>query len=649
MKRLLSNIRIWIIPLLLCIALLVTGVMSVQSNSSLEGNARVINYTGIVRGATQRLIKKELNHTADDALIQRLDDILDGLCNSSEEYDLVRIDDERYHTLLLRMEQDWKQIKQEIYRYRKGEVSGTRLFSLSEEYFALADECVLAAEVYTEDTVQESRNILIYTNIIFIVLAGICTVFAFYQERRRKLLQLAEDKNRQESEKLARRFQELLVPINEMSELMYISDVNTYDLLFINEAGKEIFHIDQQQHLKCYKTLQGFDQPCAFCPNHILKDDETYTWEYTNPLTKRHYLLKDRLLEWEGHPARMEIAFDITDSVNEKLALKNRLERDQVLVSCIRELYRNPDLSQATNHVLEQLGRLFHAERAYVFLLHDDSISNTAEWCDEGVRPQIQQLQNLNQEDFRIWLTQFEHQRNVVIHDVEALQADMKKEYEFLKLQAINRLIMVPLEFDNRLAGLIGLDNMDAQRIENAVTFMETLRYYVMLAMRRDEDEKALYRLSYLDELTSFYNRNRYMQDLANFNACQDAVGVVYLDLNGLKETNDHLGHDAGDELLKACANVIRTGFQQGDFYRIGGDEFVIICCGVEEAAFLEQLERLRDSFAKSSCSAAIGYRWVKDCADIHAVIRKADENMYEDKKRFYENKKGSGAYRYHD
>ena len=155
MKRLLSNIRIWIIPLLLCIALLVTGVMSVQSNSSLEGNARVINYTGIVRGATQRLIKKELNHTPDDALIQRLDDILDGLCNSSEEYDLVRIDDEHYHTLLLRMEQDWKQIKQEIYRYRKGEVSGTRLFSLSEEYFALADECVLAAEVYTEDTVQE--------------------------------------------------------------------------------------------------------------------------------------------------------------------------------------------------------------------------------------------------------------------------------------------------------------------------------------------------------------------------------------------------------------------------------------------------------------------------------------------------------------
>ncbi|MFR5526984.1 MAG: diguanylate cyclase, partial [[Clostridium] innocuum] len=98
MKRLLSNIRIWIIPLLLCIALLVTGVMSVQSNSSLEGNARVINYTGIVRGATQRLIKKELNHTPDDALIQRLDDILDGLCNSSEEYDLVRIDDEHYHT-----------------------------------------------------------------------------------------------------------------------------------------------------------------------------------------------------------------------------------------------------------------------------------------------------------------------------------------------------------------------------------------------------------------------------------------------------------------------------------------------------------------------------------------------------------------------
>ena len=62
MKNTLSKLKIGLLPIILCIALITTGLMSICSINSLEGNARVINYTGIIRGATQRLIKKELNH-----------------------------------------------------------------------------------------------------------------------------------------------------------------------------------------------------------------------------------------------------------------------------------------------------------------------------------------------------------------------------------------------------------------------------------------------------------------------------------------------------------------------------------------------------------------------------------------------------------
>ena len=67
------------------------------------------------------------------------------------------------------------------------------------------------------------------------------------------------------------------------------------------------------------------------CTNEHLSPGENYTWEYTNPLTKRHYLLKDRIIEWEGRPARMEIAFDTTESEMEKQQLKFTLDAEKMV------------------------------------------------------------------------------------------------------------------------------------------------------------------------------------------------------------------------------------------------------------------------------------------------------------------------------
>ena len=123
-------------PLILCIALVVTGFQSARSITNLEGDARVINYAGIVRGATQRLIKKELNHVPDDKLISHLDDVLAGLCGGSDEYNIIRLDDSKYQALLEEMKDDWDDIKSEIYLYRSGDSSGDHLFEMSENYFS---------------------------------------------------------------------------------------------------------------------------------------------------------------------------------------------------------------------------------------------------------------------------------------------------------------------------------------------------------------------------------------------------------------------------------------------------------------------------------------------------------------------------------
>lgn len=648
MKKIFMQIRENATLVILSIALLMTGILSFHSIRNLQGDARVINYTGIVRGATQRLVKKELNHIADDALITQLDEILLGLSEGSSELQLIKLRDDEFQSLLREMQGEWAEIKSEIVRYRNGGPQET-LFKLSEEYFHLTDRTVLAAETYTEKSIQEVEKALLYMNLVFVFLAVLNTVSVFYQEKRRKKLREAEEKNRIKSEYLSRLSQEILVPMNEISELVYISDIDTYEILFANAAGRKTFQLDEKKAMKCYQALQGLEAPCPFCTTPHLNLNENYTWEHANSITKRHYLLKDRLVKWEGRLARLEIAFDITDAAEEKIKMQNRLESDQVLLECIRELYRNRDMAQATGYALKLIGELFQAERSYIFQYHEEYVSNIAEWCRKGIEPQIDNLKNIPCDDFSAWLEIFKKNEDLIIKDVESLKGVQDDEYELLSRQGIDRIVLIPMECEGKLSGLIGLDNPPPHLLENAASFLRTFRYFIMLAISRSENEEMLFQLSYQDTLTSFYNRNRFILDIETLAAKNESVGVVYLDVNGLKEANDRFGHEAGDQMLKECAKTIRHSVHAGRFYRIGGDEFVIICVKLSQKAFDEIVCALKAAFKRGTCRVAIGSQWTEDCKNIQNIIAAADESMYADKAAFYRDRQASGRYRHYD
>lgn len=649
MKKIIAKLSEVFVPISLCLALIVTAVMSMNLIENLQGNARVINHIGIVRGATQRLIKKELQHEEDDKLIQRLDAILDGLSNGCDDLSLIKLNDEQFQALLVEMKEDWTSIKSEIYNYRQGS-SSNHLYALSEKYFDLADKTVFKAEEYTEQQVQHTRGFLIFMNVIFILMAIGCTIFTFYQEKRRKKLIKAEEENIKKSEMLAKQAQALQAPMDEISEMMYVSDLKTYDLLFVNETGKKIFHIDMNKpHQKCYKVIQGLDEPCSFCTNKCLKMNETYSWEYTNPLLNRHYLLKDRLIEWDGRSARMEIAFDITENNNEKKELMERLKRDEIRLDCVRELYNNRDTDLAINRVLALIGELFSAERAYVFKFHGEYYSNIAEWCKEGVTPEIDNLQNIPLDDYKEWLEELEKNKKVIINDVEELKDTVPLGYELLSKQNIRNLVWVPLIKDGKVIGSFGLDNQDLDLAEIAIPFLQTVQYFLTLTMQRNENEKKLYEMSQIDKLTSFFNRNRFIHDLAKFEKHKEPFGVIYLDVNGLKEINDSFGHDAGDQLIKECADIMSSRHLSKYLYRIGGDEFVIIFMNITEEGFQDCVQLLKNDFKESRCRIALGSKWNEDSSKIQNVIKEADKLMYADKKRFYQGHHVSSRYRYHD
>lgn len=108
-----------LLPILLALIFALLGIVSLASINSLHGNARVINYTGILRGATQRLVKQELYRQPDEELSAQLDGLLRELRTGQGENNLILIKDQEFQSLLAMMATEWEEIKAEIVKLRE--------------------------------------------------------------------------------------------------------------------------------------------------------------------------------------------------------------------------------------------------------------------------------------------------------------------------------------------------------------------------------------------------------------------------------------------------------------------------------------------------------------------------------------------------
>lgn len=439
--------------------------------------------------------------------------------------------------------------------------------------------------------------------------------------------------------------------LNEISELVYVSDPETYELLFVNQTGCQTLHLENYKHKKCYEVLQGKTSPCEFCTNDRLCDDNFYTWEFTNPSIGRHFLLKDKIIQWRGKTARMEIAFDITERELKKQELKNMLDVQTLITNCVRMLYAVDDLDQTINAVLTQIGEFLVSDRAYVFEIKDELMNNTHEWTAPGISPQLEKLQQLDLSLISDWLPFFEKNDCIIIDDVEQLQKTNTAAYATLHAQEITSLIAAPIFLDNKLAGYIGIDNYDSEKIKNSSYLLLSMSIFLSYAIRHRNHVDMLHRLSYHDLLTNALNRNAFMDVLSQFRPGQYAsAGIIYIDINGMKEINDFYGHHQGDKILITTVAKVFNLFKSDELFRIGGDEFVIITYDLTETDFYEKFNLLRNIFCEKTnlpFSIATGSCWVKSPSDLNSLLQQADSAMYTDKKKFYYGKEKTSRYRH--
>ena len=314
-----------------------------------------------------------------------------------------------------------------------------------------------------------------------------------------------------------------------------------------------------------------------------------------------------------------------------------------VLKACIK-LRGSQNIRQAFQEVIEDIGAICGSDHCCVLLTDDEKHECTtfAEFLREGscLYPMSRYIQGFY-EIAQTWPDTLAGSTCIIIkdeHDMEKLQEQNPVWKASLDQAGVKTVVLYPLRHGGELLGYMWALNFN---VENVLKIKETLELTTFFLASEISNYLLLDKLkilSTIDTLTSVRNRNEMNNRVDRIVAGNEPVpqGVLFADLNGLKRVNDEQGHAAGDMMLRAAASILQSVFHDGEVYRAGGDEFMILVNEISEDDVQDRVARVHFLSGKTeNVRFSIGVCYGKK--NIRKAMRLADERMYAFKNGYYE------------
>lgn len=426
--------------------------------------------------------------------------------------------------------------------------------------------------------------------------------------------------------------------------LIYVADLYTHKLMFLSEAAKKLFKITTDDQWYGELCSVFFDYEDGFLDgvkDNLGKDEFTIRLEYIEEFDM--YLdVSDKIITIDGQSVHLSMAKNITKRMMLENSLKQQLEEQQALNACIEMLHmQGITVNQSIDQLLIIIGDYYKSERAYLFKLYpvENILTNTNEWCAEGVKPQIDGLQEICADILSEWYCDYNSEGVFFVDHADFTSTKAKENKVFLEQQDIHSLMTFPLrDIFGDIVGFIGVDNPTNHL--NSTYVLSAVTRFVADFIEKGELIAKLNKKSFTDGLTAVHNRNSYEATLQRISAEKmDNIGVAYVDINGLKAINDTHGHERGDKIILLCADILSNLCGEG-VYRIGGDEFIVFFENISESDFKVKMEQIAWKIGlESELFASIGHLWQGEYENVYAQIKEADKLMYEAKQEFYQGK----------
>lgn len=330
----------------------------------------------------------------------------------------------------------------------------------------------------------------------------------------------------------------------------------------------------------------------------------------------------------------------------ENQILKSELEAERFILTQMAELGKVRNVREcqvAINNLLEKIGHFTKADRAYIVDEKDGCYYNTYEWCNEGIEPQINQLQNLRAEDMPYWIPKLSSGESIFIEDLENVKETMPVEYEILKPQNIHTLIVFPIILSNTLKGFIGVDNPNIKDAKDVIRLLAALGSY--LGTTRENAAvyaKLEYRLNY-DSLTKAYNRYGFYKNAQKLikEHTDTEYCLILSDIKSFKLINEIYGENIADKILIDEVNIIRQKMKGNSVLgRLNGDIIAMVIPKeyLSEKEFSDMIKLLSDRYSNKNFRLHIylGVYYIKDVNEtirqmvdkVSLVIMKSKGNM---------------------
>jgi PAS domain S-box-containing protein len=277
-----------------------------------------------------------------------------------------------------------------------------------------------------------------------------------------------------QEQKIIETNQKLESVFNEMSDVVWSLKLPSLEVLFVTPSVESVFEIKLDVLLKdiswwkkviIEEDLYVIDE---INKSIIKKGEFNVKYRIKTPSGKIKWIRNKGKIIYDQNANPIRIDGVIIDRTRQYLAqetLDQELKLQEVLID-IASTYINldpKDVENTINQSLEKMGLFVSSDRAYIFDydFENGTTSNTYEWCNEGIEPEIQNLQNVPNELFPQWIEQHQLGNAFYIKDVEALEDETEDGLKSILMpQGIKSLIAIPMLDGNELIGFVGFDSV---------------------------------------------------------------------------------------------------------------------------------------------------------------------------------------------